>query len=124
MVGMVSPILAIAEPYARLRLVCRRPCRAARAAASVSGNSTSVAMTTPTKDCGNPAAETTSSMTGDSTLARPTTATKATSSNPRLSSAARVLGGSAWLSSSTAPFCATGRKKSRCRTVWVNRNNT
>ncbi|COX31710.1 Uncharacterised protein [Mycobacterium tuberculosis] len=81
-------------------------------------------MTTPTKDCGNPAAETTSSMTGDSTLARPTTATKATSSNPRLSSAARVLGGSAWLSSSTAPFCATGRKKSRCRTVWVNRNNT
>ena len=39
-------------------------------------------MTTPTNDCGSPAAATPSSMAGDSTFARPTTATSATSSRP------------------------------------------
>ena len=67
-------------------------------------------MTTPTKECGKPAAATMRSMIGDSTLASPTTATSATSSNPRLITADLPLGGSAWLSS-TAPACATGRKE-------------
>jgi len=102
--GMVSPMLAIAEPYARFRLVWMRPWRAARAAARVSGSSTSAAITTPTKDCGNPTAVTARSTAGDSSSASPTTATRATSSSPRLPSAAPRLGGSAWLSSSNSRF--------------------
>lgn len=125
-VGMVSPMLAIAEPYARFRLIWMRPFRADRAAASVSGSSTSAAMITPTNDCGRPATMTACSTAGDSSSARPTTATRAQSSSTRLLSACRLLGGSAWLSSSNTRFwprCAIGRKKSRCRTVWVNTNS-
>ena len=48
MAGMVRPMLAIAEPSARFRLVCTRSRRAARTAARVSGSSTSRAMITPT----------------------------------------------------------------------------
>ena len=69
--GIVSPMLAIAEPNARLRLVCTRSWRASRTAASVSGSSTSSAMTTPTADGGAPTASTPSSMAGDSILAQP-----------------------------------------------------
>ena len=47
-------MLAIAEPSARLKLVCMRSRRALRTAASVSGSSTSSAITTPTADCGAP----------------------------------------------------------------------
>ena len=50
-VGMVSPMLAIAEPKARLSEVCTSS-RRALAAASVSGRSTSRAITTPTNDTG------------------------------------------------------------------------
>ena len=48
MTGIVSPMLAIAEPYARLRLICTRLRRAARTAAIVSGSRISSAMITPT----------------------------------------------------------------------------
>ncbi len=93
---------------------------AARAAAIVSGSSTSSAITTPTNDCGNPAARTPASIAGDSIFARPTTATSATSSNPSEASAALPVGASAC--SSITPSSVTGRKKSRCRTVWVKTN--
>ncbi len=95
MAGMVSPMLAMAEPKARLRLVWIRSRRAARAAASVSGSNTSSAITTPTNDGGNPTAATPALIAGVSTLARPTTATSASRSRPRLASALRPLGGSA-----------------------------
>jgi hypothetical protein len=121
--GMVSPMLAMAEPRARLRLVWMRSRSAFRDAASVSGSSTSSAITTPTNDAGRPAAATPASIAGDSTLASPTTATNATSSSPTLVSAARAVGGSACTSvSTTTPAEVTGRKKSRCRTVWVSTN--
>ena len=64
-------MLAIADPRARLRLIWIRLRRAARTAASVSGSSTSSAMTTPTNDGGKPTAATPASIAGDSTLARP-----------------------------------------------------
>ena len=88
-------MLAIAEPSARLKLVCTRSRRALRTAASVSGSSTSSAITTPTADCGAPIASTASSIAGDSIFASPTTATSATQQQPeaderrRGSSAAR-----------------------------------
>ena len=121
MAGMVSPILAIADPRARFRLVWIRSRRAARAAASVSGINTSKAMTTPTKEGGNPTASTAASIDGDSTFARPTTTTRATRSTTTLISEVRLLGGSACSSASiTSPVDVIGRKKSRCRTVWVS----
>lgn len=85
------------------------------AAASVSGSSTTRAMTTPTKLCGKPAASTACSIDGDSTFARPTTATSATTSRPRLTSAARIDGAGPWASSSSSglPARSTGTKKSR-----------
>ena len=76
--GIVSPMLAIAEPSARLKLVCMRSRRALRTAASVSGSSTSSAITTPTRGRRRADASTASSIAGDSTLASPTTATSAT----------------------------------------------
>jgi hypothetical protein len=127
MVGMVSPMLAIAEPRARLRLIWRRSRRAACTAARVSGARMSKAMTTPTKECGNPRAATPASMAGDSTLARPTTATRDTSSRPKPSAVCRFVGGAACSSpapsaSGPAVSVTTGRKKSRWRTVWVETN--
>ena len=56
MAGMVSPMLAMAEPKARLRLTWTWLRRAERTAEIVSGSSTSRAITTPTKECGKPAA--------------------------------------------------------------------
>ena len=118
--GIVKPMLATADPSARLSEVCRRPRRAALTAARVSGSSTSKAMTTPTKAEGRPAAPTARSMAGDCTLASPTTATKESSRKPTLVNAVAALGGSAWSSSVIGePSLATGRKKSRWRTVWV-----
>ena len=67
--GMVRPMLAIAEPSARLRLVWTRSRRAARTAASVSGSSTSSAITTPTNDCGKPGRATPDSIAGETALA-------------------------------------------------------
>jgi hypothetical protein len=72
--GIVSPMLAMAEPKAGLRLICIRPRRAARTAASVSRNNMSIAMITPTTDTGNPAPATACSIAGETNLAFPTTA--------------------------------------------------
>jgi hypothetical protein len=109
--GMVRPMLAIAEPSARLRLVCMRSRAAARTAAIVSGSRTSRAITTPTTACGRPAAATADSIAGETPLARPTTAISATNSRPRLVIAARFVGGSRWASSSmTRPEVVIGRK--------------
>jgi hypothetical protein len=125
MTGMVSPMLAIADPKARLRLIWIRSPSAARAAARVSGSRTSKAITTPTNDCGKPAARTPASIAGDSTFASPTTATSATSSRQRLPVAAPRVGAGPWSSSSrTVPPSATGRKKLRCRRVWVRTKST
>ncbi len=56
-------------------------------------------------------------------MASPTTATRATNSSAALNKAARFVGGSACSSSdTTVPSEVTGRKKSRCRPVWVNTN--
>ncbi len=55
-VGIVRPILAMAEPSARLMLFYSRLRRADFIAASPSGMSTVSAMTTPTKAFGSPAA--------------------------------------------------------------------
>src|SRR5699024_2590967 len=121
-----------AEPYPRLRLVCICPRNAARTAAIVSGRSTSTAMITPTKECGKPTAETAASIAGDSTFARPTTATSARTNTPALSSARNPPGRGVCGSGAVSPEPsaadpetepATGRKKSRCRSVWVNTNN-
>jgi len=112
---MVRPMLAIAEPSARLRLVCIRLRSTARTAAIDSGSRTRSAITTPTNVRGKPAAATPASIARDSTLASPTTATRATTSNARLVMAVRVDGGSAWSScgSTVEPSRVTGRKKSR-----------
>lgn len=48
MTGIVNPIEAIADPYARLRLICTRLRLALLIAARVSGASTMRAITTPT----------------------------------------------------------------------------
>jgi hypothetical protein len=80
-------------------------------------------MTTPTKDCGKPTASTPASMAGDSTFASPTTAASETVNNARLIRVAAAEGGGACSSAAEAsPSATTGRKKSRCRTVWVSTN--
>ena len=63
-------------------------------------------------------------MEGDSTLARPTTATSAAASRPSETSASAV-GGRVDVAVAVGVVRAVlvgtdGRKKSRCRTVWVN----
>ena len=105
-VGIVRPMLAIAEPSARLSEVWMRSRRAALTAAIVSGSSTSSAMTTPTNDTGRPTASTPSSMAGDSILASPTTATSESSRKPSETVASRVVGGSACSSSVSVPALA------------------
>ena len=101
-------MLAIAEPSARLRLVWIRLSRAARTAASVSGASTSSAITTPTLEIGAPTASTPDSIVGDAIFASPTTATRQSTSSPRLAQAVRSLGAACTSSSSAA--VPTGRK--------------
>src|SRR4051794_24758236 len=80
-------------------------------------------MATPTDDGGKPSAATPRSMGCDSTLDRPTTATSETTSSPDETRASRDDGGSAWPSASRSDSGPTGRKKSRCLTVWVNTNS-
>ena len=89
-------MLASAEPSARLRLVWRRFRSAARTAATVSGSSTSNAITTPTTATGAPADSTADSSFGDTVFASPTTEIRQTNSSPRLSSAVFPLGAAAW----------------------------
>ena len=100
--GIVRPMLASAEPSARLRLVCSRSARAARSAAQVSGASTSMAMTMPTTVGGRPADAMPCSIVGESVLARPITASSATTSRPKLAQAMPAEGGAACADSSSA----------------------
>lgn len=92
--GMVSPILASAEPRARLRLVCNLFFRAALNAAKPSGNKITSATIIPTIDLGAPNLITPCSTTGASVLASNTTAPR---SNNRkvLVIAVLFVGGSA-----------------------------
>src|SRR5580658_4932962 len=90
--GMVSPMLASADPNARLRLVCRRFARAARSAASPSGSSTMPAMITPTSAFGAPILATPASRLGASFLASSTTAHRHISSSTELAAVAALLG--------------------------------
>src|SRR3546814_1000359 len=53
--GMVRPIVASAEPSARLRLVCKRSAFAARTAATPSGARINAAISTPSTAGGAPA---------------------------------------------------------------------
>ena len=78
-----------------------RPCRAARAAASVSGSSTKVAITTPTKDCGNPAAAHQMLDRRRLLFGQTHHRHQRDQQQPQASHAAAVLGGSAWVSSSS-----------------------
>lgn len=98
-VGIVSPILASAEPSARFMLVCRRFARAAVTAASPSGSSTSAAITMPTAASGAPSRITACSTTGDSSFASSTTATRLANSSSMLITAVRLLGAAAWTAS-------------------------
>ncbi|MCY1230415.1 hypothetical protein D9M72_428260 [compost metagenome] len=102
-VGMVSPMLASAAPSARFRLVWMRSARAARSAASPSGNSTMAAITIPTTAAGAPAFSTAASTDGDSSLASPTTSTRQASSSTPLASATCAGGGGACTFSSELP---------------------
>ncbi|OQC07353.1 MAG: hypothetical protein BWX79_01901 [Alphaproteobacteria bacterium ADurb.Bin100] len=106
--GIVSPMLASAEPMARFRLVCRRLARAARRAASASGSSTTAAMMMPTSALGAPAAATAASMLGDRALPRSTTAARQASSRPPARAVAPGPGRSACAVASVA--ASAGRK--------------
>jgi hypothetical protein len=86
-VGILSPILANAEPRARLMLVWYWPRLAARIAAMPSGNKITAAIATPTNAVGKPAATIPLSITGERFLARKITTPKHKSKKPRLVSA-------------------------------------
>ena len=55
-VGMVSPMLARADPSAKFKLLCNRLALAALTAAYASGKSTNIAMAIPTTVFGAPTA--------------------------------------------------------------------
>src|SRR5450830_652855 len=95
--GIVSPILANAEPSARLILVCRRLDRAAI-----------IAVMIPTNSLGAPTAATADSRLGASDLASKTTATRQTINNPALHQATLFDGFGACTPSS---LTATSGKK-------------
>jgi len=118
MAGMVSAMLASAEPSARLRLVCRRLALAARSAAMPSGSSTMVAMTTPTRPRGAPMRSMPLSSAGVRNFASSTTQVSAISSRTALKAVAPAVGFGkcAWPSS---PSSSAGMKLSRWRTVWM-----
>ena len=105
--GIERPMLASAEPSARLRLVCRRLALAARTADRPSGSRTIAAMAMPTTACGAPRRATPASRAGDTALAIRTTAPSATSRSAALASVARVEGGGRC---SSSPPVACGRK--------------
>ena len=70
--GIVSPMLASAEPKARFMLVCNLLARDARNAASPSGNNTRAAITIPITLVGAPTPSARRSTVGVSTFANPT----------------------------------------------------
>ncbi len=90
--GMARPMLASAEPKARLRLVCKRFFRAACKAARPSGNSITNATIIPTNDFGTPILTTPLSIVGFSVLASSTTAPSETNNNTRLRTVAFTVG--------------------------------
>jgi hypothetical protein len=90
--GIVKPMVAMAEPSARFKLVCSRFLRAARMADIPSGNRTTAATTTPTNAFGSFAAATKSSRGGERTLASKTTAKRETHNRARLISVLRPDG--------------------------------
>ena len=98
--GIVSPILASADPSARFMLVCSRSARAARTAANVSGSSTRIAMMIPITAFGAPATATARSIEGEIVLANPTTATSDNTMSPKLAHASATEGGVACSSGS------------------------
>ena len=91
-VGMVSPILAKAEPSAKFKLLCKRLALAARTAAKPSGRRTNIAMAIPTIVFGAPAAFTADSIAGLKSSASPTTATNETRSRKTLTVVFKLLG--------------------------------
>ncbi len=93
-IGIVSPILARADPREALRLVCRRLRRAAFIAVRPSGSSTMMAMMTPTIDSGSPAFTTAAPSRGDSDFARKITTTRLTIKQNRTDEDAAIAGGS------------------------------
>jgi len=101
-------MLASADPSARFMLVCRRFACAARTAAHVSGNSTSIAITIPITAFGAPACSTVCSISGDKSLASPTTDTSETTRRAKLSHVSRSAGGTACASGLDA---STGGRK-------------
>lgn len=118
--GMVSPMLASAEPNARFMLVCNRSFRAACMAAMHSGNNTIMAMMIPTNELGAPMEATPASSEGDSFLASNTTAPKQAISKNRLVKVVLSDGGVACVSSASLrlPFSSLGKKyRGAARTV-------
>ena len=91
--GIVKPILARAEPKAKLILVCKRFFLAACIEAIPSGRSTILAIITPTKDCGSPASIIIPSMIGDMALANKTTMIRHAISETKLMIVSLLLGG-------------------------------
>ena len=116
-VGMLSPILANAEPSARLMLVWNWLRLAARMAAMPSGNRITIAIATPTNAVGKPAATTALSITGERFLASKITTPKQTSNRTKLMKA------SVRVTAFSSPVVSV-RKYLRCRTVCVNKNET
>jgi hypothetical protein len=94
--GMVSPIVANADPIARLRLVWSRFFCAARTAAIPSGKRTTAAIIIPTSAFGAPERITPSSITGDNVLASKTIIARDISSSTALMRVMNKVGGGAW----------------------------
>ena len=93
--GIVRPMLASAEPRARLRLVCNLFFLAALNAATPSGNKITRATIIPTMDFGAPNCITPRSTVGASVLASNTTAPRQSNNSNVLAIAVFFVGGSA-----------------------------
>lgn len=107
-IGMVRPILAIADPIVKFILVCNRSALAARTAAQASGKSTIAAITMPARALGAFANAMTEYIEGDRSFAEPTTQLKEMSNKNKLNTALFFDGGDACTDSSEAD--SVGRK--------------
>lgn len=90
--GIYKPILAMAEPRAKFKLLCKHLALAALTAANPSGRRTSIAIAIPTIVLGAPAAFTPASIAGLSNSARPTTMMSDRISSAVLAVVLRLLG--------------------------------
>ena len=104
------PMVASADPSARFRLVCSRLARAARSAASPSGNSTRAAMTMPTTAFGTAICASPASTVGVRNFARPTIATRDASRRPALVKATLLEGAAACSSLSSQEIVAVAHR--------------